>query len=168
MYAATGAAHSVASGRLSYVLGLQGACVGFDTACSAALAAAHGGLRALQLRECEAAVVAGVNLMLLPGMSVSFAVAGMTSPRGRCHTFDARADGYARAEACVSVALRSTSEGASVSLLGIAVRCDGRSASLTAPNGQAQRGLLLAALADAGVDPASLSRMEAHLSLIHI
>ena len=86
----------------------------------------------------------------------------MTSARGRSHTFDSRADGYARAEACVSLALAPVSEGASVSLLGSAVKCDGRSASLTAPNGQAQRDLLLAALADAGVDPASLSRMEAH------
>mgnify|MGYP001329293595 CR=1 FL=1 len=35
-------------------------------------------------------------------------------------------------------------------ICGSAVRQDGRSASLTAPNGQAQQGLLVAALQDAG------------------
>ena len=51
----------------------------------------------------------------------------------------------------------------SASLLrGAAVRQDGRSASLTAPNGQAQRNLLLAAHAEAGVRPTELARFEAH------
>ena len=54
VYAATGAAMSIASGRLSFVLGLQGPCVSYDTACSAALAASHAALRALQLDECTA------------------------------------------------------------------------------------------------------------------
>ena len=40
-YAATGSEASIASGRLSYVLGLHGPCVSYDTACSAALAACH-------------------------------------------------------------------------------------------------------------------------------
>ena len=52
VYAATGSSMSIASGRLSYSLGLNGPCVSFDTACSAALSAAHTGLRALQLGEC--------------------------------------------------------------------------------------------------------------------
>ena len=52
VYAATGSTHSIACGRLSYVLGLHGPCVAYDTACSAALTASHAGLRALQLAEC--------------------------------------------------------------------------------------------------------------------
>jgi len=58
VYAATGSASSIASGRLSYVLGLHGPCASYDTACSAALVACHGGLRALQLGECAAGLVA--------------------------------------------------------------------------------------------------------------
>ena len=106
VYAATGSSASIAAGRLSYTLGLHGPCVSYDTACSAALAAGHAGLRALQLAECKVGLVAGVTLMLAPSVGTSFAVAGMTSARGRSHTFDARADGYARGEACGGVALR--------------------------------------------------------------
>ena len=99
VYAATGSSASIAAGRLSYTLALHGPCVSYDTACSAALAACHAGLRALQLNECSMGLVAGVNLMFAPGIGTSFAIAGMTSARGRSHTFDARADGYARGEA---------------------------------------------------------------------
>ena len=75
----------------------------------------------------------GVTLMLSPGVGTSFAIAGMTSARGRSHTFDVRADGYARGEACGGVAMRQ--DDGALGLLGSAVRQDGRSASLTAPNG---------------------------------
>ena len=131
--------------------------------CLAALAAGHAGLRALQLAECGVGLVVGVTLMLAPGVGVSFAVAGMTSARGRSHTFDARADGYARGEACGGVALRGgLNDGAALGLFGSAVRQDGRSASLTAPNGQAQQGLLVAALQDASTSVDTLALNEAH------
>ena len=86
-------------------------------------------------------------MMLAPGIGVSFAIAGMTSARGRSHTFDARADGYARGEACGGVALCGGGhDGTVLGLLGSAARQDGRSASLSAPNGPAQQGLLVAAV----------------------
>ena len=100
VYSATGCAHSIACGRVSYVLGLHGPCVSYDTACSAALVACHATVRTLQHNECTQGLAAGVNLMLTPGIGLSFALAGMTSPAGRSHTFDSRADGYARVEAC--------------------------------------------------------------------
>ena len=120
-------------------------------------------MRGLQHAECTTALVGGVNMVFDAVTSAQCAVAGMTSLGGNCHTFDTRADGYVRADACGAVALRRlTRLPVAMALSGAAVRQDGRSASLTAPNGQAQRDLLRAALADAGMDPASLSRMEAH------
>ena len=164
VYAATASACSVVVGRLSFALGLQGPCMSYDTACSSSLAALHGGLRALQHAECTTALVAGVNMIFDPSVSLAEASAGMTSAGGRCHTFDARADGYVRGEACSAMALQLASEAAvgSVMVRGSAVRQDGRSASLTAPNGMAQRALLQAALAEAGVAAASVARLEAH------
>eukprot|EP00967_Tisochrysis_lutea_P062879 scaffold80878_cov35-Tisochrysis_lutea.AAC.1 len=166
VYTATGGSHSIASGRLSFSLGLHGPCISYDTACSAALVANHGALRAIQLHECRIGLSACVNLMLLPGVSWSFAVAGMTSPRGRCHTFDNRADGYVRSEACCSIALEQKDglgEDSSLAvILGSCVRQDGRSASLTAPNGQAQQLLISNAFADAELTASHLSVYEAH------
>jgi acyl transferase domain-containing protein len=107
-------------------------------------------------------MLAAVTLVLTPSVGVSFALAGMTSARGRSHTFDARADGYARSEACGGVTLRHAEEGSSLAVLGSAVRQDGRSASLTAPNGLSQQALLAAALADAEASLESLVLYEAH------
>eukprot|EP00966_Prymnesium_polylepis_P109692 2538363-Prymnesium_polylepis.1 len=124
----------------------------------------HTALRALQFDECPAGIVSGVNIILVPSLSSAFAIAGMTSANGRCHTFDERADGYARGEGCGGIVLQQ--ERAEVSLglelPGSAVRQDGRSASLTAPNGQAQQGLLTSALADAGLEPDDVALSEAH------
>jgi len=164
VYASTGSTSSIASGRLSYVLGLHGPCASFDTACSSALTAYHTGLHASQLAECAAAVAAGVNLILLPGAGTLWAIAGMTSSLGRSFTFDVRADGFGRGEACGAVALHPSSRVPYelIDALGSAVRQDGRSASLTAPSGQAQQGLLGAALADASTLAAALALSEAH------
>ena len=98
VYAATGGTVSVASGRLSFVLGLEGPCVSVDTACSSALVAAHGGGHAVRSAECAIAVASGVGLKLLPYPTLGAASAGMLSTDGRCKTLDARANGYARSE----------------------------------------------------------------------
>eukprot|EP00966_Prymnesium_polylepis_P160492 3710558-Prymnesium_polylepis.1 len=100
--------------------------------------------------------------MIAPGPSISFAIAGMTSLSGRSQTFDKRADGFARAEACGAGALSCAEEGVGLGVCGSAVRQDGRSASLTAPNGQAQQGMLSAALGDAGVSVSAMALVEAH------
>ena len=152
---------SIASGRVSFALGLHGPCASFETACSASLVACHSAVRALQLEECDAHLVTGVNLMLARAYNcIGMAIAGMTSIRGRSHTFDYRADGFARGEGASSVAL--TRGKVHCGLRGSAVRQDGRSASLTAPNGQAQQHLLCAALAEAAVGAESLAVNEAH------
>ena len=164
VYASTGATCSVTCGRVSFVLGLQGACASHNTACSSTLVASHCGLRALQGDECSAALVAGVNMLLDPQAMRSNATAGFTSVAGRSHTFDARADGYSRGEAintttCAPAKLEGP---AACELLGSSIRQDGRSASLTAPNGQAQQRLLSVSLDDAGIDAAELGHLEAH------
>jgi len=161
VYAATSSSHSVASGRLAYVLDTHGQCFTVDTACSAALAACNAASSALRHDRCMRALSGAVNLMLSPVVGVRFALASMTSLRGRCNTLDARADGYARAEACCSILLAPPNCNG-VALKGSAVRQDGRSASLTAPNGQAQQLLLTAALHDASTPTGELSLSEAH------
>ena len=86
VYVATGAALSIASGRVAFVLGLQGPCASFETACSASLVACHTAVRALQHVECDSHLVMGANLMLLQFSSLWMGIAGMTSLAGKCHT----------------------------------------------------------------------------------
>ena len=119
----------------------------------------HGASNAVRGVECADALALAVSLKLSPVGTLGAASAGMLSSDGRCKTLDTRANGYARSEGIGSLVVRFGEGGNPESLLsGSAVRQDGRSASLTAPNGSAQRTLLLAALGRASLD----------LSLIHI
>ena len=168
VYGATGGATSVAAGRVSFLLGLTGPSLVVDTACSSSLVAMNQASMALQRGQCDEAVVAGVNLMLAPWISAAYARAGMTSPDGVCHTFDEAANGYCRGEGCGAVVLKRLSEalkdgdGIYAIVRGSAVLQDGKSASLTAPNGLAQEQLLRTALQDAGLQPSDVSFIEAH------
>jgi len=162
VYAVTGDNVSVAAGRLSFVLGMQGPCSSIDTACASGVAALHGAGHAVRAGECSRAVTLAVSLKLMPYGSLGCASAGMLSVDGRCKTFDARANGYARSEGLSSVAILRDVAECVVLLASSAVRQDGRSASLTAPNGSAQRTLLMAALGRASRDAAEVSTIEAH------
>ena len=165
VYAATGFACSVTCGRVSFVLGLQGPCASYDTACSASLVGNHSSIRALQRNECSTALSSGVNMILSPATMRGNAIAGFTSVKGRSHTFDNRADGYARGEAIDAITLRPSARSSALrvsQMVGSAIRQDGRSASLTAPNGQAQQGVLLASLQDAGMRASDATSLEAH------
>eukprot|EP00966_Prymnesium_polylepis_P094496 2187276-Prymnesium_polylepis.1 len=100
MYSMTGTGHCFAAGRLSYVLGLHGACEAVDTACSASLVACHHTCRTVVARDCATALLAGVNMMFLPSTTQGYAAAGILSVAGKAFVFDERADGFVRGEAC--------------------------------------------------------------------
>ena len=164
-YAATGSALVVpiASGRISYSLGLRGPCISVDTACSSSLVACHVMSDTLPLPEITDSVAAGVNMILLPNLSLILAASGMMSARGRCHSFDQRADGYGRSEACCAATLSDSSASRSFDIsCDTAIRQDGKSASLTAPNGMAQRRLLATTVSIAGLATSDYSILEAH------
>ncbi len=167
-HSASGAAHSVAAGRLSYVLGLQGPNLAVDTACSSSLVAFHLAVQSLRRGECDMALAGGVNAILAPDTSIALSKLRMMAPDGRCKVFDAAADGFVRGEGCGVVVLRRLADALAYRdpvvavVRGSAVNHDGRSHGLTAPNGPAQAAVLRAALADAGVAPASVDFVETH------
>ena len=167
-YVGTGTAHSTAAGRLSYLLGLRGPSLAIDTACSSSLAAVHLACQSLRQRECDIAIAAGVNLLLLPDNSVIFSQAGMLSPDGHCKTFDAAANGYVRSEGCGVIVLKrlSVAQQAGDPVLalirGSAINQDGPSGGLTVPNGPAQEAVIQQALQNGGVHPGQISYIEAH------
>ncbi|TVP42185.1 MAG: polyketide synthase, partial [Gemmatimonadales bacterium] len=109
-YTASGSAHSVAAGRLSFVLGLQGPSMPVDTACSSSLVAVHLAVRSLRSGECRMAITGGVNLILSPDTTIALSRTRMMAPDGRCKAFDARADGFVRGEGCGLVVLKRLSD----------------------------------------------------------
>eukprot|EP00966_Prymnesium_polylepis_P038254 887255-Prymnesium_polylepis.1 len=162
-YAVSGASPPMLVGRLSYILGMQGPSIAVDTACSASLAAFQAAMYALRHQDCESGLVFGVNVMCDSRTSELFAAAQMTSPSGKSHTFDARANGYARGEACsCAVLFPDLDDLRQVRCEASAVKQDGRSASLTAPSGTAQQALIRAALKNAGRTSQGGYVLEAH------
>ena len=167
-YLATGNAHSVAAGRLSYSLGFTGPSLVVDTACSSSLVAVHLACQSLRNQECEVALAGGVNRILAPEFSINFSKAHMLAPDGRCKAFAAAADGFARGEGCGVVVLKrladAVAQGDSILAVvrGSAVNQDGRSSGLTVPNGPSQQSVIRQALARAGVKAEQISYIEAH------
>jgi acyl transferase domain-containing protein len=167
-YTNTGMAHSAGVGRLSFFFDLKGPCEAIDTACSASLVAVHNACQSLRMKEIDCALAGGVNAIVSPYGHVGFSQAGMMSPDGRCKTFDARADGYARSEGCGMVVLKRLSDARRdgdiihAVITGSAVNHDGRSQGFTAPNGLAQRDLMQRAWNMAGHGPTEIDYVEAH------
>ncbi|WP_158881682.1 type I polyketide synthase [Amycolatopsis anabasis] len=167
-FSSTGAAASLAANRVSYALGVHGPSVTVDTACSSSLVAVHQAVRALVDGEASAAVAAGVNVLLSPGITANFELAGLLAGDGRCKPFDADADGITRGEGCGVVVLKRLADAqqAGDRILGVirgsAVNSDGRSNGIMAPNPVAQQRVLARAYAKAGVPPRTIDYVEAH------
>ena len=165
---ASGIAQSVAAGRLSYLLGLQGPSLAVDTACSSSLVAVHLACQALRNGDCRMALAGGVNLILGPELFIALSHSRMLAPDGRCKTFSAAADGFSRGEGCGVVVLKRLVEAKAdgdrvlAVIRGTAVNQDGPSSALTAPNGPAQEDVIRTALARAGVKPREVGYVEAH------
>jgi acyl transferase domain-containing protein/NADPH:quinone reductase-like Zn-dependent oxidoreductase/SAM-dependent methyltransferase len=165
---ASGAAGSVVSGRVSYVLGLAGPSITLDTACSSSLVAVHLACQSLRTGECDAALAGGVNVIVLPDNTIAFSSSAMMAPDGRCKTFDASADGFVRGEGCGIVVLKRLSDAQAAGnrilavIRGSAVNQDGASSGLTVPNGPSQVAVVRRALQVAGVSPSDLQYVEAH------
>lgn len=165
---ASGIAHSVLSGRVSYILGLQGPSITIDTACSSSLVAVHLACQALRQGDCRMALAGGVNLILTPQIYIALSQARMLSLDGRCRAFDADAHGFGRGEGCAMLALKRLSDAEQdgdrilAVIRGSAVNQDGPSSGLTAPNGPAQEAVIRAAIGQAGIEPREVGYIEAH------
>lgn len=165
---ATAAVGSVGPNRMSYFLNLRGPSETVETACSSSLVAIDRGVTAIRSGQCELVVCGGVNTLLDPALHISFAKAGMLSPKSRCQTFSEAADGYARGEGVVVFVLKDLQQALRdrdpiyAQILGCAVNHGGRANTFTSPSPQAQTALIKSVLDNAGVAASSVGYVEAH------
>ncbi|WP_292720263.1 non-ribosomal peptide synthetase [Nostoc sp. JL34] len=167
IYTGTGRS-GISANRISFWFDFKGPSMVINTACSSSLVALHYACQALRNKECEMAFVGGANLLLSSLHYRYFSKLGALSPTGHCHTFDAAADGYVPAECIASVLLKPLDQAEKdgdrihAVIKGSAFAHGGYTPSLSAPSVAGEENVIVKAWEDAGIDPETLTYIEAH------
>ena len=133
------------------------------TGCSSALVGLHEACQAIYRGECSAAVVAGTNLIITPTMTVAMTEQGVLSPSGKCKTFDASADGYARGEAINAILIKKLDDALSAGdpiravIRATATNCDGKTPGIACPSSESHQDMMRRAYQMAGIPSNSLA-----------
>ncbi|KAI9831662.1 MAG: hypothetical protein M1819_004728 [Sarea resinae] len=168
LHSSTGNASSILSNRLSYFYDLKGPSLTLDTACSSSLVALHLACQSLRTGESKQSVVGATNLILNPDVMVTMSKLHFLSPTSTCHTYDSRADGYARGEGITALILKPLEDAIRDNdtiravIRGSASNQDGKTSGITLPSPKAQEELIRTAYRDAGFDFSGTGYFEAH------
>ena len=176
-FSVTSISLAMLANRISYHFNLMGPSSTYCTACSASLTALHAAMNSLRCGDCEQALVGSVNYLGGARLSIAFNALGVISPDGKCHSFDAEANGYMRSEGAFIYAVKpleaaerdgdyihAVVEATTVNAAGGADGSDGLAQGryITAPTRHAQTELMRTACARAGRSPLDIDYIEAH------
>ncbi|HEY9804638.1 MAG TPA: polyketide synthase [Leptolyngbyaceae cyanobacterium] len=166
--ALTGNLLSMIPARIAYFLDLKGPVVALDTACSSSLVAVHQACESIQRGESELAIAGGIAIMATADFQVLSSQFQMLSAAGRCKTFDASASGTVWSEGCGVVLLKSYEQAIRDNdhvygiVKGTGVNYDGNTNGISAPSGQSQTRLEQGVYEKFGINPETISYVEAH------
>ncbi|KAI4148084.1 MAG: hypothetical protein LQ341_001672 [Variospora aurantia] len=167
-YIVTGTAGCMTANRLSYFYNLSGPSMRVDTACSSSMAALHQAVRTLQHGDSAMALVCGANLMFNADAFISMTELGFLSPSGRCHSFDAGADGYGRGEGIAAILLKpfhraiADHDPIRAVVKGTCINQDGRTQGITLPSALAQQRNMESLYSELDILPSTIQYLEAH------
>jgi PfaD family protein len=163
-----GGAPSILSGRIAYVLNLNGPCLSIDTACSSSLSAIAESCNSLMLGTSDLALAGGVYVMAGPSMHIMTSQAGMLSEDGRCMTFDQRANGFVPSEGVGVVLMKRESDALKDAdriygvVTGWGINQDGKTNGITAPSVNSQANLEKDVYDRFNISPENITLLEAH------
>ena len=169
-HTSTGTSNAIAANRISYVWDLRGPSLTIDTACSSTMVALHHAVASLKARESSMALVCGSNIILNPDMFIHMTQLGFLSTDGRCRSFDASGNGYARGEGVAAILIKplehalADNDPVHAILKGTRVNQDGKTASITQPSQAAQVENMTALYNSLDLSSADIQYVEAHVS----
>jgi len=164
----TGNLTNMIAARVAHTYNLNGPALTIDTGCSSALVALNLASTSILSGECDMALVGGIQLNLSSAPYIMFSKAGALSHGQTCNAFDESADGFIPGEGAGAIIVKSYKKAIEDGdrifsvIKGSAVNNDGRSLGIMAPNPQGQVSVIKEAYEKAGVDPSTVSYIEAH------
>ncbi|KJK30395.1 SDR family NAD(P)-dependent oxidoreductase [Paenibacillus polymyxa] len=158
---------SAVANRVSYFCNFHGPSIAVDTMCSSSLTAIHMACHGLQHGECELAVAGGVNVSVHPNKYLLLGQGSFASSNGRCESFG-QGDGYVPGEGVGALLLKPLAKAIADGdriygvIKGTAVNHGGKTNGYTVPNPNAQASVIGQAIQEAGINPRTISYIEAH------
>lgn len=154
--------------RVSYHFNLRGPSIALDTLCSSSLTAIHLACESLRRGEIDIALAGGVNVTIHPSKYFNLSSGKFASSDGRCRSFGEGGDGYVPGEGVGAILLKPLSKAIAdgdyiyAVIKKTSINHGGKTNGVTVPNPNAQSELIAETLTSVGIDPRTISYIEAH------